>query len=66
MKPTVYLRLADLRAAGPCQSTASALTAFTAGRVATGQFRIETEGQHVGMQDQQHHTAGGSGRRGTA
>ena len=57
MKPTVYLRLADLRPAGTCQSNGSALSRFSAGR-------IEAEGRQVGMNDT--NTAGSSGPRGTA
>jgi hypothetical protein len=58
MNPTVYLRLADLRPAGTCQSNDSALSRFSASR-------IEPEGRQVGMDDHTN-SAGSSGPRGTA
>lgn len=64
MKPTVYLRLADLRPTGMHQSNGSALTRFSAGRIATRRLWIEAEGRQVGMNDH-NQGAGSSGPRGT-
>jgi hypothetical protein len=65
MKPTVYLRLADLRPAGIRQSTASPFAQLSAGRIATPRLWIEADGRQAGMNDQQHQTAGSSGQRRT-
>lgn len=65
MKPTVYLRLADLRPTGDCPSHSGALARFSAGRIATRRLWIETEGRQVGMNDQRNQNAGGSGPRHT-
>ncbi|HUQ83498.1 MAG TPA: hypothetical protein VM076_20260 [Gemmatimonadaceae bacterium] len=65
MKPTVYLRLADLRPAGNCPPNGSALSRFSAGRIAMRRLWIEAEGRQVGVNDHTN-TAGSSGPRGTA
>ena len=61
MKPTVYLRLADLRPAGVCQSSASSPSQFSGGRIATRGLWIEVGGRQVGMNDHRNQNAGGTG-----
>ena len=61
MKPTVYLRLADLRPTGVCQSSGSSPSQFSAGRIAMRRLWIEVEGRQVGMNDHRHQNAGGTG-----
>ena len=61
MKPTVYLRLADLLPAGVCPSSASSPLQFSGGRIATRRLWIEAEGGQVGMNDHRNQNAGGTG-----
>ena len=61
MKPTVYLRLADLLPAGVCPSSASSPSHFSGGRIATRRLWIEAEGGQVGMNDHRNQNAGGTG-----
>ncbi len=61
MKPTVYLRLADLLPAGVCPSSASSPSQFRGGRIATRRLWIEAEGGQVGMNDHRNQNAGGTG-----
>jgi hypothetical protein len=65
MKPTVYLRLADLCPTGVRRASASSVTRFSAGRIAAHRLWIETEGRQVGMNDQREQSAGGSGQKRT-
>ena len=60
MKPTVYLRLADLCPTGVRRASGSTIARFNAGRISTHRLWIETEGTQVGMNDQRIETAGGS------
>jgi hypothetical protein len=49
MKPTVYLRLADLCPTGVRRPSVSTIARFNAGRISTHRLWIETEGTQVGM-----------------
>ena len=61
MKPTVYLRLADLLPAGVYPSSASSPSQFSGGRIATRRLWLEAEGRQVGMNDHRNQSAGGTG-----
>lgn len=60
MKPTVYLRLADLCPTGVRRASASSVARFGAGRISAHRLWIEMDGQRVGTNEQRKQSAGGS------